>query len=78
MNMKKPIFFLLALLITYSSWSQEKVQADFQKSSEAKDWGFSVTPYALLAAMSTDVGGESIRQSFNDIASITNAGFQVV
>ena len=53
MNMKKPIFFPLALLITYSSWSQENVQADFLRSAEANDWGFTITPYALLAGMST-------------------------
>ena len=53
---------------------------DFEEADEEKsnDWSLSFTPYALLAAQSTDVGGESIRQSFNDLASITNAGFQFV
>jgi hypothetical protein len=53
---------------------------DSQKviSDSNKDWGFSITPYALLASQSTDVGGESIRQSFNDLASLTNSGFQFV
>jgi len=76
--MKKIILFLFTILMTSSLWSQEKVQADFHKSTEANDWGFSITPYGLLASMSTDVGGESVRQSFNDLASVTNAGFQVI
>jgi hypothetical protein len=37
------------------------------------DWR---TPYAWFAAQSTDVGGQQIRSSFNDLASITNFGFQ--
>jgi len=40
------------------------------------EWGFSITPYAWFAAQSSDVGGEKLRQSFNDLASITNLGFQ--
>ncbi|PQB04678.1 hypothetical protein BST85_07055 [Aureitalea marina] len=51
---------------------------DFNEETDKKDWSFSFTPYALLAAQSTDVGGEKIRQSFNDLSSITNAGFQFV
>jgi hypothetical protein len=41
-----------------------------------EEWGLAITPYAWLAAQSTDVGGQEIRQSFNDLASITNFGFQ--
>ena len=40
------------------------------------DWGLAVTPYAWLAANSTDVGTKQIRQSFSDLASLTNVGFQ--
>ena len=40
------------------------------------DWGLAVTPYAWLAANSTDVGTKQLRQSFNDLASLTNVGFQ--
>lgn len=57
---------------------QEEVHTDFGAPEKAKDWGFAITPYALLAAQSTDVGGEKIRQSFSDLSSMTNAGFQIV
>lgn len=40
------------------------------------DWGLAITPYAWFAANSTDLGGQKIRQSFNDLASLTNLGFQ--
>ena len=39
-------------------------------------WSLAVTPYVWLAAQSTDVGGRALRQSFTDLASITNLGFQ--
>ena len=43
----------------------------------AEQWGFALTPYAWFAAQSSDVGGNALRQSFNDLASITNVGFQM-
>ncbi len=76
--MNRSIIFFLVLAVTFKTWAQEDDQPDFQEADKAKDWGFSVTPYALLAAQSTDVGGERLRQSFNDLSSITNAGFQVI
>jgi len=39
-------------------------------------WGLAVTPYGWLAAQSSDVDGRKLRQSFRDLASITNVGFQ--
>lgn len=68
------------LIIVLSFLTVNAFGQDSQKeySDSKKDWGFSITPYALLASQSTDVGGESIRQSFNDLASITNGGFQIV
>lgn len=45
-------------------------------SATRDDWSFSFTPYAWLAGQSTDVGGAKLRQSFNDLASMTNLGFQ--
>ncbi|MEC3908301.1 hypothetical protein VOI54_14825 [Tamlana sp. 2201CG12-4] len=45
--------------------------------NKKSDWDFSITPYGLFAFNSTDVGGTQIRQSFNDLNSITNAGFQL-
>jgi len=43
----------------------------------ADQWGIALTPYAWFAAQSSDVGGKALRQSFNDLASITNLGFQL-
>lgn len=43
----------------------------------ADQWGLALTPYAWFAAQSSDVGGKALRQSFNDLASITNLGFQM-
>lgn len=40
-------------------------------------WGLALTPYAWFAAQSSDVGGQQLRQSFNDLASITDVGFQM-
>ena len=57
---------------------QDEVHPEFTRKEKAKDWGFAITPYALLAAQSTDVGGEKIRQSFSDLSSMTNAGFQII
>lgn len=69
--------FLCVFFVSISLHSQE-VQSDFSDSKSAKKWGFSITPYALLAAQSTDVGGQQLRQSFSDLSSITNAGFQII
>jgi len=41
--------------LTVNAFGQD-AQKDFTASK--KDWGFSFTPYALLASQSTDVGGE--------------------
>ena len=43
-----------------------------------REWGIAVTPYDLFASNSTDVAGQKIRQSFSDLASLANAGFQMV
>ena len=70
---------LLASLIFFfciiNVFSQEDTSEDAKKK---KDWSVHIAPYALLASQSTDVGGQSIRQSFNDLASLTNAGFQII
>jgi hypothetical protein len=39
-------------------------------------WSLVVTPYVWLAGQSSDVGGRALRQSFSDLASLTNLGFQ--
>lgn len=81
LNMKKTSNFLLLvgiLFISVNTQSQE-TSSDFKSSKESsKKWRFSITPYALLAAQSTDVDGEAIRQNFNDLSSMTNAGFQII
>ncbi len=51
---------------------------EFIDQSKRKDWSFKISPYAWLAGTATDVGGEKIRQSFNDLASLTNFGMQLV
>jgi len=67
---------LVVFFITIFSFGQD-ANKDFVEENHMKDWGFSITPYALIAAQSTDVGGEKIRQSFNDLTSLTNSGFQI-
>lgn len=68
--------FSFVLLFGLTLFAQD-AESDFIKVDERKDWGFSISPYAWLAGMSTDVGGEKIRQSFNDLSSLTNFGFQM-
>jgi len=41
-----------------------------------EEWSVVLTPYAWLAGQSSDVEGQALRQSFSDLASITNLGFQ--
>ena len=65
--------FLLFLLIATIGISQEK-----EPEKENDKWEIYFTPYALIASQSTDVGGQKIRQSFGDLASLTNAGFQII
>lgn len=57
--------------------SAQDAENEFTKLSERKKWSVAITPYALLASQSTDVGGEKLRQSFNDLSSLTNFGFQM-
>jgi len=71
------ISLYLVILFVSPSFAQDG-QSDFSKTEDTRDWGFSVTPYALLAANFTDVGGQALRQSFSDLTSITNAGFQII
>jgi len=50
--------------------------AEAPGESPERDWGLAFTPYVWFASQSTDVGGRAIRQSFNDLAAITDVGFQ--
>ena len=82
--MKSGILLLVLFSLVFCLYAQDdpdlegEVHANFEDPEKAKKWGFAITPYALLAAQSTDVGGEKIRQSFSDLSSMTNAGFQLI
>lgn len=78
---------IIAFLFNYSViLSQEKekkeiygtANTEFIDQEERKPWTFKIAPYAWLAGTATDVGSEKIRQSFNDLTSLTNFGFQIV
>jgi hypothetical protein len=70
-------FLLSCFLSIGHAQETEKNDNPGAKEAKKKDWEFTLTPYAWLAGMSTDVGGDKIRQSFNDLSSVTNLGFQV-
>ena len=76
--MKKITSISLVLFISLGSLFGQETNGKYQEVDKMKDWGFSITPYALIASQSTDVGGRKIRQSFGDLASLTNAGFQLI
>lgn len=76
--MKKITSVLLVFFVGLASLFGQEKGDKYQEVDKMDDWGFIVTPYALLASQSTDVGGEKIRQSFSDLSSLTNAGFQVI
>jgi hypothetical protein len=68
--------FLILLLLSQVALGQN-TESDFQEVNERKDWSLTISPYAWLAGNATDVGGEKLRQSFNDLSSLTNFGFQM-
>ena len=77
------ITFLFSNSIIFSQEKEKKEEigtanTEFIDQKERKPWTFKIAPYAWLAGTSTDVGSEKIRQSFNDLTSLTNFGFQVV
>lgn len=87
MRIKTVLIFTFFLLLGISGFSQEgnkrekregTADTEFIDLKDRKDWSFKVAPYAWLAGTATDVGSEQIRQSFNDLVSLTNFGFQVV
>ena len=69
---------LMVLLVASPARAQDPLEFKDPApgSFDAGDGGLAITPYAWLAANATDVAGTEIRQSFNDLASITNVGFQ--
>ncbi len=80
--------FLLVIIIFNCTtiFSQEKekkeetgtANTEFIDKEKRKDWTFKLAPYAWLAGTATDVGGEKIRYSFNDLYSLTNFGLQII
>jgi hypothetical protein len=75
--MKRLVSLFAALILTLQLLYSQDAESDFASVNQRKDWSFSITPYAWLAGNATDVGGEKLRQSFNDLSSITNFGFQM-
>jgi hypothetical protein len=57
---------------------REKSGIDSDYEAKENDWRFIISPYAMLASQTTDGGGEQLRQSFSDLSSMTNFGFQVI
>ncbi|MCG8581473.1 MAG: hypothetical protein MI866_16230 [Bacteroidales bacterium] len=74
--MKKYFVILLLITTTYYCLGQDS-DDDFKELKERKKWSLAISPYAWLAGNATDVGGEKLRQSFNDLSSLTNFGFQM-
>ena len=84
-NFDKILLIIVFIFYNTNIFSQEKDEDDagtanteFIDKKERKPWSFKLAPYAWLAGTSTDVGSEKIRQSFNDLTSLTNFGFQMV
>lgn len=74
----RAIHFLLAIILIFNSISaQDSTNIEYDYEAKSDDWRFIISPYFWFAGQSTDVGGEKIRQSFNDLASLTNFGFQL-
>lgn len=79
-NFTAAVFCLIALFVfpvTGSLAQDNKGEIDRNYLAKSDDWRFIVSPYALLASQSTDVGTNQLRQSFSDLASLTNIGFQM-
>ena len=71
------IVALAIAMLTGDVRAQDPLELDAEPVAPGwEEWGLAITPYAWFAAQSTDVGGTEIRSSFNDLASITNFGFQ--
>jgi hypothetical protein len=68
---------VLSLISVSAARAGEQRAIDSDYIGEPGGWRFVITPYALLASQSTDVGGTTLRQSFEDLSSMTNFGFQL-
>jgi hypothetical protein len=81
--MKRPLACALVgavvvfLMSQHDLYAQDPLEADLDETGAAeRDWGIALTPYILFASQSTDVGSQQIRQSFNDLATLTDFGLQ--
>lgn len=70
------VFWLLAAVGSVQAEEPRELEGNEAIISE-EEWTLALTPYAWFAAQSTDVGGTALRQSFNDLASMTNMGGQM-
>ena len=68
--------FIVLFTLVLSGVQAQITNQNFNEEGDKKDWSYSFTPYALLASQSTRVGGEQFSQSFGELSSLTNAGFQ--
>jgi hypothetical protein len=68
------IVFFSGMLIANAQVTNQ----NFNEAKDAKNWSFSITPYALLASQSTNVGGTRLTQSFGELTSLTDAGLQLI
>lgn len=69
---------ILILVLAGGASGQETAGIEGDYEAKEDNWRFIVSPYALLASQATDVGVQKLRQSFNDLSSMTNFGFQLV
>ena len=76
-KMQKTVITLIVVIFTVQNSFGQDTESDFQEVNERKDFSLAISPYAWLAGNATDVGGEKLRQSFNDLSSLTNFGFQM-
>ncbi len=72
------VLFLIISTMAGSALCQEELEIDGDYVAKGDDWRFMISPYAFLASQSTDVGGTKLRQSFDDLHSLTNFGVQLV
>ena len=65
-------------MLGVSTLTGQVTNQNFNEEDDRKDWSFSFTPYALLASQSTNIGGNRITQSFGELSSLTDTGFQLI
>lgn len=67
---------LLVLILLYGFQINAQI-FNLDKDESESPWSLTLSPYALIASQATNVGDEAIRQSFDDLSSLTNSGFQL-